>query len=85
MRSAWTFGAVSLGLGALAFAFIYKYPGAEKEPASRSIEPRLTGVRAYTACRVDPAAPDLVPDAICGEPRKPLPLEKGPRIVTTAV
>jgi CHAT domain-containing protein len=84
MRSAWTLGAISLGLGALTLVSIYKYSGTEKEQASRSIESRLTGVKIYTSCRVDPEAPDLVPDAICGQPRKPTPPEEGPRAVTTA-
>jgi CHAT domain-containing protein len=48
----------------------------EKLTAHRLFEPRLTGVPAHAPCRIDPGAPDLVPDARCSELPKLEPWEK---------
>ena len=56
----------------------------EKLKARRLFEPRLTGAPAHASCLLDPAAPDLVPDARCSElpqlaPRERVALSKGAR------
>jgi CHAT domain-containing protein len=76
MKGARTWAMVSLGLAGFALGSCHR-PAGRKGEERRSVEPWSTGVVTYAPCQTDREAPDLVPDAICGDPRKPAPPAPG--------
>lgn len=69
MKAPWTL-ALSLGLAGFTFTGCNPQHATARSKRLRSVEPRLTDGAAHTSCWIDPRATDLIPDAICGPPRR---------------